>query len=197
MLFRDHFGEPTLFFGFSELWNFHARGLPPVGYMPQACGNPVLYADATYIRSALAWAIARPDGRRGEFVDDDSVFRCFSRNHFGMDSEERAVWLHETFPRMVRDHLGFRLLFSRAENAWWNAEVARHRFWKWHLDVYRRRRRKPEQVAALLQHAGILLHHGAFHRNRDVVGMVLLHSHAALCDLHNLDHETRQPLPCI
>jgi hypothetical protein len=196
MLFRDHFGEQTLCFAVGQLWNLHACR-PTPGYMPQASGNPVLYADATYIKRALQFFSDRPDRRRGEFVDDEAIFHCFSSNHHGMDSQERAEWYHRTYPRMVREHLGFRLEFSPAQDGWWSPEVARTRFSRWHHAVRRTRGRKQQHIAALLQHACVLLHLRVFDRNTDVVDTVLRHSLAALFDLHNLDPETRQPLPCI
>lgn len=183
MRFRDHFGRPTLFFGFGELWNIHAcrpDGTPR--YMPQSRANPILYADATYIKRALAWAIDRPDNRRGEFVDDESVFHCFSSNHYGMDSDERAAWFHSTYPRMVRDHLGFRLRFSEAEDGWWSPEVARTRFWGWHCAVRRaRERNRPDEIRALLQTAALLLLAG-FNSNRDVLDRVLRRAHTSLLE---------------
>lgn len=114
-----------------------------------------------------------------------------------MDNGDRAYWLDEEWPLMLRrELLGDGLEVGRGRLRYDNEEL-KAKCWRWLLrqrDAHTARiLQAPALIQAVLEAAALLLA-ACVHNNRDALDRVLRHAFAALCTEHGLDPGTRLPL---
>lgn len=179
--------ETTLDFAMGQVWNWHASVFEQ-DYMSVRCPDVgqyvrIVVANALYSswwpqdRDRLLWPLVAP---------------YQPRRLTTMDSWERVAWLDEEWPRMLRRELlgRGRMLYHHEDNE------LRAKCSRWFTRARALRAAKPALVAAVLEAAAALLP-SRVDNNRDALECVLRHAAAALWTAHQLDPQTRRPLPCI